>query len=300
MPRKCCVPNCKSNYKSNQSVGSISTFSFPKDEQLKKQWLRVIPRQDWSPTKYSAVCSLHFRNHEILKFETQKNLDGTQVDIPLKYPTLKPGSVPSIFPNLPKYLSSSTTANVRKNPQDRRDESLKARVKQLDDFMKADIIVNFNDLCDNYKFKVNLFNWDVKQTPDLLSFFILNFEDTMSISSSIVIDRNLHVRIFLKDNELSVNDLKWILPNNLKVSKWSQIENLLARYKTFDSVVPPHSENDKLHDIETFLNRSLKYLDMAYKIGENLDNYKYTKQLEILLDQLQQIVNKKKDIQLKQ
>lgn len=53
----CCVPNC-----SNRG-GHL----FPKDEKLKKIWIRAIKRnmednkhQLWKPSKTSVVCKLHF------------------------------------------------------------------------------------------------------------------------------------------------------------------------------------------------------------------------------------------------
>ena len=58
MPSTCCsVPHC-----SNRG-GHV----FPKDEKLKKKWIKAIKRnmdrnkyQLWNPTKTSVVCKLHF------------------------------------------------------------------------------------------------------------------------------------------------------------------------------------------------------------------------------------------------
>lgn len=35
-------------------------FRFPKDVEIKNQWLQIINSPKWAPTKYSAVCSKHF------------------------------------------------------------------------------------------------------------------------------------------------------------------------------------------------------------------------------------------------
>ena len=64
MPRRCVVPGCKSNYDSN-SV-KVSSFAFPKDLQLKQKWINAMHRKDWQPTSCSSVCSIHFRENEIL------------------------------------------------------------------------------------------------------------------------------------------------------------------------------------------------------------------------------------------
>jgi hypothetical protein len=106
MPRSCCVPGCKSNYTSTLKAGGklVSAFLFPKDETLKAKWLNAIPRSDWTPSKHSVVCCLHFPETDIIRDITETNL--------------KPNVVPSIFPNLPKYLSK-TIPTPRKNPEER-------------------------------------------------------------------------------------------------------------------------------------------------------------------------------------
>ncbi|KAH7986547.1 hypothetical protein HPB51_026646 [Rhipicephalus microplus] len=57
MPNKCCVPGCTGNYKTGKK---IQVFSFPKDADALKQWLRAIPRKDFVPTSCTKVCADHF------------------------------------------------------------------------------------------------------------------------------------------------------------------------------------------------------------------------------------------------
>jgi hypothetical protein len=45
----------------------VAVFTFPKDENLKTQWLRNIPRKAWSPSKYSVVCAKHFVENKLKK-----------------------------------------------------------------------------------------------------------------------------------------------------------------------------------------------------------------------------------------
>ena len=59
MVYKCCVPYCRSGYdETSSSNSSISMHKFPLMEQV---WLRAINRSDFTVTKNSRVCSLHFR-----------------------------------------------------------------------------------------------------------------------------------------------------------------------------------------------------------------------------------------------
>ena len=63
MPRTCCVPLCKSNYKSQSNV--VATFSFPKDENRKKLWLDSIHRSNFVVSKYSCVCIFYIFGNQI-------------------------------------------------------------------------------------------------------------------------------------------------------------------------------------------------------------------------------------------
>ncbi|KAG8179471.1 hypothetical protein JTE90_029277 [Oedothorax gibbosus] len=95
MPDRCCVTNCKSNYKSTKGV-YVSVFKFPKDERLKSEWMRKIPRQDFEPSQRSVVCEKHFHDDCIIRYdEILRN--GEICRFQRKNPKLKPGSIPTIF-----------------------------------------------------------------------------------------------------------------------------------------------------------------------------------------------------------
>nr|CAI5854213.1 unnamed protein product [Callosobruchus analis] len=68
MPKPCCVPGCKSNCDSSLKVeGQKSSFKFPKNELLRKKWIRAIPMKDWIPSESQTVCCLHFNSYDIVK-----------------------------------------------------------------------------------------------------------------------------------------------------------------------------------------------------------------------------------------
>jgi THAP domain len=74
MPRKCCIPGCKSNYQSFlRQNPTIATFPFPKDEALKQNWIdRIIDNTkatSFDATKSSGVCAQHFADTDIVKPE---------------------------------------------------------------------------------------------------------------------------------------------------------------------------------------------------------------------------------------
>ncbi|CAH1997190.1 unnamed protein product [Acanthoscelides obtectus] len=97
MPRRCCVPGCKGNYDTTlKAEDPVSTFSFPKEQELLEKWIRAIPRKDWIPTKSSAVCANHFCDSDIVRFSEFTLPNGQINKIPLKYPKLNQNAVPII------------------------------------------------------------------------------------------------------------------------------------------------------------------------------------------------------------
>ncbi|KAH8022748.1 hypothetical protein HPB51_004272 [Rhipicephalus microplus] len=103
MPNKCCVPGCTGNYKTGKK---IQVFSFPKDADALKQWLRAIPRKDFVPTSCTKVCADHFDASCIEKTTSYTDpRTGRVIEVALRVPRLRPGSVPTVFPGCPSYLS---------------------------------------------------------------------------------------------------------------------------------------------------------------------------------------------------
>ncbi len=77
MGYKCCVPGCKSNYESAGKGGQCSTFGFPKESNIKQQWLRNIPREFDNITKHTRVCILHFEEKDVHTHNIHTNSDGS-------------------------------------------------------------------------------------------------------------------------------------------------------------------------------------------------------------------------------
>ena len=88
MPTNCCVPLCtKKDKRDNQTGKKISLFRFPKEENLKKQWIHAIRRDvgpNFSINKGTRVCSRHFREEDL-----QMGLNGKV--------SPRTGAVPNIF-----------------------------------------------------------------------------------------------------------------------------------------------------------------------------------------------------------
>lgn len=92
-------------------------FIWIQDPETLEKWRRKIPRRDKVFSSGNYVCELHFEEHCFQNGTELSQPDGTVLFLPSKKRSLKPGSIPSIFPNCPKYLSTSVIK--RKSPKKR-------------------------------------------------------------------------------------------------------------------------------------------------------------------------------------
>ena len=53
---KFCIVKCRSNFPGKEST---TVFSFPKEEDLQKRWIRFVNRKDWEPTSSSYIRIEH-------------------------------------------------------------------------------------------------------------------------------------------------------------------------------------------------------------------------------------------------
>ncbi|CAG9826288.1 unnamed protein product [Diabrotica balteata] len=235
MPRHCSVPNCKSNYATTLKYEKAqSTFSFPKNDHLRTQWVRSINREDFRVTSSSVVCKKHFDATDIIESESFIDKNGTVLQRNLVYPKLKENAIPRIFENQPSYLSNPKPP-TRKNPETRRAEISLREENNIKELENKDLIVDFKELLQSVSERVELKNWQIKVVEERICFYLLNIDNQFSdecikVISNINITKELLVSVYVKDIQLSPHDLKCILPFDCKLSRWSQLENLLSRF----------------------------------------------------------------------
>lgn len=166
MPRKCCAPGCRSNY-SGSSTALV--FRFPKDKDRRDQWIRAIPRKDFTPSDNTVLCENHFVPECIIREDTLTRPDGTAITAKRGTPKLSNDAFPSVFPNLPKYLSKEvptkrTTVEEREKRLLIRDESV------LNEGIEKDHTASYSHFCDEYKNRVAR-DWISVENNDSVSFF---------------------------------------------------------------------------------------------------------------------------------
>ena len=101
---KCFVPGCTSGYKS--CTTKFSLFKPPKSPSKLDAWSRAIPRADKALTENCKVCEIHFESQFIDRAFTTV-VHGQIISIDRIRPRLADDAVPTIFPNLPKYLTKT-------------------------------------------------------------------------------------------------------------------------------------------------------------------------------------------------
>ena len=66
MVNTCCVPKCKTGYKSYKNHAKIALFWFPSEEVLKNKWLKSILQKNWTLSSSYRVCAKHFYESDLI------------------------------------------------------------------------------------------------------------------------------------------------------------------------------------------------------------------------------------------
>lgn len=250
MPLKCSVPGCKSNYDSIGKTKYVTVFRFPENEKLRALWLQRIPRKDWSPGISARVCEFHFESKFVSTFEEFTDKDGNRKQFLRKRPLLMPNAVPTIFKELPKYLSS-TSVTERSDPAKRMKLVAERHEKAVNDFMLKDIISHFDDFVKLFTNYLEKTSWKFEVHPDDVIVYLIDFTEMPKVTVSVKVDRHMNVTVFKNEFHVSVLDLKWLFniqDGRVKLERWSQFQNLLSRYSA--NSVNTSSQNVSLNTLK--------------------------------------------------
>ena len=195
MPYKCVAPGCISGYVNNDNP-NIVLFQFPDERTYPQQralWISKVPRANWQANKKRNLylCEKHFHPDDIRSNSVDKRRKRAT---PLKRKRLKDGVVPTIWPNLPDYLSpppvsarptSIATSEARQKKQEKTNESFLLQEKLKDEFTSLEDLQN--------KLDMSLLPSEVRNVvnTDSLFFFKLCLVDHPLILYGIKIDYNL-------------------------------------------------------------------------------------------------------------
>ncbi|XP_012232074.1 uncharacterized protein [Linepithema humile] len=236
MPFKCCVPNCNGNYKNGPKV---AMFSFPKNEEIKRKWLRAICRQNFCPTNSSKVCELHFHSHEIKrKTSHYDKANGKLLTAPLRYPHLIKDAVPSQLPNCPQYLTKSEVLH-REGPEKKRlkmqyamiEQAIASSIESRKEFHEKNGFSTLEELYAKLKDCIDIQKWIISHKDRTIYLFYV--EDTLypNVKCCARVSENFTVTLFYGSREVKyLNEKKLKFP--LVVSNVIEIEDILGQALT--------------------------------------------------------------------
>ena len=214
MVYKCCVVNCRSNYSGQEPT---TVFSFPKDEDIRKRWVKFVNRKDWQPTSSSYICKKHFEPKYYKKGENNKHHRLNK--------NMKP--VPTIFDPSNATIQSSSASHItspvsvpRKSPRKRVFQE-----EQYETFFANDLIKEFNDINED----LSPLGYSFKQHDDHVIFYKLvdNEMSVPEVTECIRVDKELHVKLFYKGLPLPLP--QWFRHGrNCRLTRKSMLENFPA------------------------------------------------------------------------
>ena len=162
MVYKWCVVGCRSNYVGEEPT---TVFTLPKEESLRKIWIKFVNRKDWEPAPSSFICTKNFEE----KYSS-KDKNGKRYRL---IKTLKP--VPTIFnPSIQISKCSSSSHIISPVTVPRR--SSRKRVYQDDQYqssMNYDLINKLIDI----KESLSLAGFLFKKNNDYVTFFKIEFSE---------------------------------------------------------------------------------------------------------------------------
>lgn len=207
MPNKCCVPRCRSNYLNGPRV---SVFSFPNDAELRQKWLKVIHREDFTPTRHTRVCEKHFRESEVERIVSMYDeKKGKLITAPLSYPRLIAGAIPSRLLGCPKYLSQAPSSPCE-CPEA---EQIRLKSESLENALQDSIVIFetydeshvFNNI-QEFKSEFNSSNlpadWTIIERDTYVQIVLITGTSPPKMECAVHISEELMLSAYLGDDEI--------------------------------------------------------------------------------------------------
>ena len=262
---------------------TVTFHAFPlQNKQLLQNWLNRLARKDFTPTKFSRLCSLHFKPEDFVENSTDQKSSrlNKKENLKLVKRRLQKHACPSIFKDMPAYFQSND-APARSGLSDSksRHENEAARLeKRCESFLKTDVVENFDDLITKIDEDMNRQEYKMYQTQLGVNFVHLTKECPPSILATVVVKKNFEVTVFRGQQIVPASSYTHILSSN-KISLLSQISNIVAFAKSFQCT------KSMLH--ESLKSKLVALVDDLLKKSENDREIRFLKflseQLKLML-----------------
>ena len=293
MVNKCSAFGCKSGYKDANTDQTVQFHCFPlHSKELCDKWIAANPRKDFTPSQHSTICSLHFKpsdyvdDHEDTNTTRRKRKSsGTFVRR-----RLKPDAVPSIFANVPVYLSKTSgtpRSTVKATPSSRRQRE-EAKLRELESALLAGDDVSSATLSElSQKLQSETAapdGYNVLLEDNRLIIYWLTIEnDVPKVTSSVTVNSDLTVVASVDGVIVPASMITDLVTG--PIERMSQLVNLMARIKAYGEDSRSRSLQCSVQIAVNVLKRSLENLDET-------DGDEYRK-ISFVIEQLQLLVTDK-------
>ena len=242
MPDKCAA--CKSGKKGSTYTGSFHSFpNGDRRKQLREQWIAALPFKEWTPSKSSKLCDLHFSPDDFVEDRRDTNTSRNTEHGELKKKYLREDAIPHVWPDYPAYFS--------KHSPPRRDESATAEARckneasmnqqKLFENLKKDEVVSIEDLrakIDQKALPEGVF--EVLRSDGSLMFVSLDSYPVPTVKFSSVVKSNLSFQltsdgIVVKPDILSHTHIMASISEIRYASEVTKLLSFLEKYSKKDT-----------------------------------------------------------------
>jgi THAP domain-containing protein 1/3 len=246
MVYKCAGFGCRSGYRDCSGLGcngeKITFHSFPiSNDELCQKWVRANPREGYTPTKHSRLCSLHFQSSDFIEEPQDKNVTRRKKSESSAKPFrryLKEDAIPSIFPSAPSYLSK-TCALPRSTSRATTSSRSQLEEKRLDSleqcFLEKDKIsgLTISELKERLQSETTVpEDFNICITEQSLLVYLINVtEDIPKITGSIIVRSDFTMAVTVDEKVVPATQYHDLVKGPLRCM--SQLVNLMARVKAW-------------------------------------------------------------------
>ena len=153
-------------------------------------------------------------------------IPGTEIVLPRKNIVLTVDAFPSIFPNLPKYLTSTMAAMKRNDPQERKRKYCETENQKFENWLTEDNFKTLEEVVLNQtKFRNE--GWIIQKKNETLYFLKIIFQEIPKLKHILILDRRLNITVISDNVEISANRFEFVLGLELCCNSYGKLDNLL-------------------------------------------------------------------------
>ena len=188
------------------------------DKQLLQGWLKRIARKDFTPTKYSRLCSLHFKPEDFVTESNDQQIRRrkTRSSALLVKKHLKGNVLSSIFKDVPSYhacgdASSRSGLSLASSPHENDASRLEMQFEQ---FLKDDKIEKLARLIAKIADDMQSHDFVLHQTKSEANLILFSEEHPLFVQSTTSISTDLEIRIYHNGQLVPASLYKHIVSSN--------------------------------------------------------------------------------------